>query len=59
MNALVDASLARVIRDSGASGGKSPLMAPWGGTFSDADIANGTASSPSTADPPFPGTAGD
>ena len=58
MNALDDAYLARVIRDGGASVGKSPLMAPGGGALSDADIANVIAFIRSFADPPYPGAAG-
>ena len=57
MNALDDAYLTRVIRDGGPAVGKSPLMAPWGGTLDDADIANAIAFIRSIADPPYPGTA--
>jgi mono/diheme cytochrome c family protein len=38
MGQLSDADLYRVIRDGGASVGRSPLMAPWGGVINDSDI---------------------
>lgn len=38
MNPLDDDYLFRVIKEGGAAVGKSPLMAPWGGTLSDAQI---------------------
>jgi mono/diheme cytochrome c family protein len=38
MNALTDDYLFRVIAEGGAALGKSPLMAPWGGTLDDAQI---------------------
>jgi mono/diheme cytochrome c family protein len=38
MDALSDEYLFRVVKEGGAAVGKSPLMAPWGGTLSDAEI---------------------
>ena len=38
MGALSDDYLFKVIKQGGVAVGKSPLMAPWGGTLSDADI---------------------
>jgi mono/diheme cytochrome c family protein len=38
MTALSDEHLFKVVKEGGASVGKSPLMAPWGGTLSDAQI---------------------
>jgi mono/diheme cytochrome c family protein len=38
MNGLSDDYLFRVIAEGGAAVGKSPLMAPWGGTLDDAQI---------------------
>jgi len=38
MNALSDEHLFKVVKQGGPAVGKSPLMAPWGGTLSDAQI---------------------
>ena len=38
MNELSDEHLFKVIKEGGASVGKSPLMAPWGGTLTDDQI---------------------
>ena len=38
MSAKTDDYLFKVIKNGGASVGRSPLMAPWGGTLSDAQI---------------------
>jgi mono/diheme cytochrome c family protein len=38
MNALSDEHLFRVIKEGGPAAGKSPLMAAWGGSLSDAQI---------------------
>jgi mono/diheme cytochrome c family protein len=38
MNAMTDEYLLRVVKEGGAAVGKSPLMAPWGGTLTDAQI---------------------
>ncbi len=38
MNGLSDDYLLRVIAEGGAAVGKSPLMAPWGGTLNEAQI---------------------
>jgi mono/diheme cytochrome c family protein len=38
MSAKTDAYLFDVIKNGGASVGRSPLMAPWGGMLSDAQI---------------------
>ena len=56
MNALTDEYLTQVIRDGGAAVGKSPLMAPWGGTLSDEQVADVVAFIRSLADPPYPGS---
>ncbi len=53
MNALDDAYLTKVIKEGGAAVGKSPLMAPWGGTLSDAQLADVIAFIRSLADPPY------
>jgi mono/diheme cytochrome c family protein len=54
MNALSDEHLFRVIKEGGAAVGKSPLMAPWGGTLSDAQVHDLVAFTRSLADPPYP-----
>jgi cytochrome c oxidase cbb3-type subunit 3 len=38
MGQLSDEHVTKVIRDGGASVGKSPMMAPWGGILSEPDI---------------------
>jgi mono/diheme cytochrome c family protein len=38
MGKLSDEHLFRVIKEGGAAVGKSPLMAPWGGTLGDPQI---------------------
>jgi len=38
MRSLSDAHLFQVVKEGGAAVGKSPLMAPWGGTLSDEQI---------------------
>ena len=38
MNALSDEHLFEVVKDGGQAVGKSPLMAPWGGTLTDAQV---------------------
>ena len=38
MSTLSDEQMFRVIKEGGAAAGLSPLMAPWGGTLSDAQI---------------------
>ena len=38
-----DAHVTKVIKEGGASVGKSPMMAPWGGVLSDAQIAETVA----------------
>jgi mono/diheme cytochrome c family protein len=38
MDALSDEHIFKVIKEGGPAVGKSPLMAPWGGTLSDAQI---------------------
>jgi cytochrome c553 len=55
MNALSDDHIFKVIKEGGASVGKSPLMAPWGGTLSDDDIRDVMAYIRSIADPPYKG----
>ena len=53
MNALSDDYLFRVIDEGGAAVGKSPLMAPWGGTLSDDQIRSVIVFIRSLADPPY------
>jgi mono/diheme cytochrome c family protein len=57
MNALSNEHLFRVIQGGGAAVGKSPAMAPWGGTLSDAQIWDVVAFVRSLADPPYTGPA--
>jgi mono/diheme cytochrome c family protein len=57
MNALSNEHLVRVIRDGGPAVGKSPLMAPWGGTLTDAQIRDVVAFVRSLAQPPYTGPA--
>ena len=40
MNPLSDEHLSKVIKEGGVAVGKSPLMAPWGGTLSDEQVAD-------------------
>jgi mono/diheme cytochrome c family protein len=53
MNGLSDAHIFKTIKEGGASVGKSPLMAPWGGTLSDAQIVDVVAYVRTLADPPY------
>jgi len=53
MNVLTDEYLFRVVKEGGAAVGKSPLMAPWGGTLTDAQIRDVVAFVRSLADPPY------
>lgn len=53
MNPLSDDFLFKVVKQGGASVGKSPLMAPWGGTLSDAQIRDVIAFVRTLADPPY------
>lgn len=53
MNPLTDAYLFKVIQQGGQAVGKSPMMAPWGGTLSDEQIRNVIAFIRSLADPPY------
>jgi mono/diheme cytochrome c family protein len=57
MNALSNEHLFRVIKEGGAAVGKSPAMAPWGGTLDDARIRDVVAFVRSLADPPYTGPA--
>ena len=56
MNELSDEHLFKVIKEGGASVGKSPLMAPWGGTLTDDQIRDVIAFVRSIAKPPYPGS---
>lgn len=56
MNALDHDYLVKVIKEGGGAVGKSPLMAPWGGTLSDAQINDVIAFMRSLAKPPYPGS---
>jgi mono/diheme cytochrome c family protein len=53
MNAMTDEYLFRVIQQGGAAVGKSPLMAPWGGTLGDAQIRDVVAFVRTLASPPY------
>jgi len=53
MNPLTDAFIFKVIKEGGASVGKSPLMAPWGGTLTDAQIVDVVAYVRTLANPPY------
>ena len=53
MNPLTDEFLFKVIKEGGASVGKSPLMAPWGGSLSDAQIVDVVAYVRTLAVPPY------
>jgi mono/diheme cytochrome c family protein len=53
MNPLTDAFLFKTIKEGGAAVGKSPLMAPWGGTLSDAQIVDVVAYVRTLASPPY------
>jgi len=55
MNALTNEHLFRVVKEGGPSVGKSPLMAPWGGMLSDAQIWNVVAFVRTLAEPPYKG----
>jgi mono/diheme cytochrome c family protein len=53
MNKLSDDHIFKVIKEGGASVGKSPLMAPWGGTLTDDQIRDVIAFLRSIANPPY------
>ncbi|MFQ5416009.1 MAG: c-type cytochrome [Myxococcota bacterium] len=53
MNGLSDDYLFRIIDEGGAAVGKSPLMAPWGGSLSDEQIRQVVAYIRSLALPPY------
>jgi mono/diheme cytochrome c family protein len=53
MNALSDEHIFKTIKEGGAAVGKSPLMAPWGGTLTDAQIHDVVAFVRSLAKPPY------
>jgi mono/diheme cytochrome c family protein len=53
MNPLTDAYLFKVIQEGGASVGKSPLMAPWGGSLRDDQIWDVVAYIRTLAEPPY------
>lgn len=55
MNALTNEHLFKVIKEGGPSVGKSPMMAPWGGMLSDAQIWDVVAFVRSLAAPPYTG----
>jgi mono/diheme cytochrome c family protein len=56
MNALTNQHLFKVVKEGGPAVGKSPLMAPWGGTLSDAQIWDVVAFVRSLAEPPYTGS---
>ncbi len=53
MNPLSDEHLFKVVKFGGTAVDRSPLMAPWGGTLSDAEIVDVIAFVRSLADPPY------
>lgn len=53
MNDLSNDYLFKIIKEGGAAVGKSPLMAPWGGTLSDAQIWDVVAFVRSLAEPAY------
>jgi mono/diheme cytochrome c family protein len=53
MNPLADPYLFKVIKEGGRSVGKSPLMAPWGGSLKDEQIWDVIAYIRTLADPPY------
>lgn len=56
MNALSNEHLFKVVKEGGPAVGKSPLMAPWGGMLTDAQIWDVVAFVRSLANPPYQGT---
>ena len=56
MNALTNDHLFQVIKAGGPSVGKSPMMAPWGGALSDAQIWDVIAFVRTLASPPYGGS---
>lgn len=58
MNGLDDEHLFRVIKNGGSAVGKSPLMAAWGGSLTDAQIRDVIAFIRTLADPPYAPPAG-
>ena len=56
MNALTNAHLFKITKEGGPAVGKSPMMAPWGGTLSDEQIWDVVAFMRSLAQPPFEGS---
>jgi mono/diheme cytochrome c family protein len=56
MNPLSNEHIFKVIKEGGAAAGKSPMMAPWGGMLSDAQIWDLVAFLRSIAEPPYKGT---
>lgn len=55
MNAMSNEQLFAVIKLGGPAVGKSPMMAPWGGTLDDDQIRDVMAFVRSLADPPYTG----
>jgi mono/diheme cytochrome c family protein len=58
MNALDDEHLFSVIKNGGSAVGKSPAMAAWGGSLTDAQIRDVIAYIRTLADPPYSPPAG-
>jgi mono/diheme cytochrome c family protein len=56
MNALTNEHLFKVVKLGGPAVGKSPMMAPWGGMLSDAQIWDLVAFVRTLAKPPYAGT---
>jgi mono/diheme cytochrome c family protein len=56
MNAEPTEKLFKIVKEGGASVGKSPLMAPWGGTLTDAQIHDVVAFVRTLAVPPYKGS---
>jgi len=55
MNTLTDAYLFQLVKEGGAAVGKSPMMAPWAGSLSDAQIRDVVAHIRTLAKPPYEG----
>jgi mono/diheme cytochrome c family protein len=55
MNNLSNEHLFTVIKEGGPAVGKSPLMAPWGGSLSDEQVWDVVAFVRTLADPPYEG----
>lgn len=55
MNALTNEHIFKVVKEGGAAVGKSPMMAPWGSSFSDEEITGLVAFMRGLAEPAYEG----